>query len=345
MMTAASTSLTLTRKVFPALLAELEFEMLVPDGFITPDMPREDVDFSDPTKSAPIAVVTSQVALALIAVAARPAYEDGTVLQWLRFLAGHFQIDLQHVQVHEGEGEQPGRITAFGTQVQEGTRLNLMIVAFEDGDRFVTAHAMCPVELWPSFGDALSRSVESIRLTQPKGSRHPLDNPDARESERAAVGMAGGNKAGVLADLGEMDADTLEHVRGAMQVFANAERYREASNRAMEERRAARKPAVANATKLLREGKFEEAEMTIMRVDQSIEGGVAIARMYEARLRELVEERAQKEALESMFGRALRWAQNCYPVPHTQDEADSFESGRIEDRARLVEILGYDPDA
>lgn len=344
-MTAASASFPMTRKVFPALLAELEFEMLIPDGFITPDFPRENVDFSDPTKCAPLAVISSQIALALVAVGARPAYEDGTVLQWLRFLASHVKIDLQHVEVHEGEGGQPGRITAFGSQFQDGTRLNLMIVAFEDGDRFVTAHAMCPVELWPSFGDALTRCVESIRLTKPMGSRHPLDNPDARENERAAVGMAGGDEAGVLDDLGEMDAETLEHVQGAMQVFANAEKYREASNRAMEERRAARKPAVEKATKLLREGKFEEAEKTIMQVDQSIEGGVAIARMYEARLRELVEERAPKDTLESMFGRALRWAQNCYPDPHTQDEADSFESGRIEDHARLVKILGYDPQA
>jgi hypothetical protein len=344
-MTAASASLQLNRKLFPAQLAELEFEMLVPDGFITPEMPREDVDFSDPTKSAPLAVVTSQVALALIAVAARPAYEDGTVLQWLRFLASHFKIDLQHVQVHEESEGQPGRITAFGTQFQEGTRLNLMIVAFEDADRFVTAHAMCPVELWPSFGDALSRSVESIRLTQPKGSRHPLDNADARENERTAFGMTGGGKEGVLEDLGELDPETLEHVQGAMQVFANAEKYREASRRAMEERREAREPAVAKATKLLREDKFEEAEQAIMQVDQSIEGGGAIAGMYEARLRELVEQQADKDTLETVFGRALRWAQHCYPEPHTQDEADAYERGRVEDRSRLVQILGYDPDA
>ena len=42
---------------------------------------------------------------------------------------------------------------------------------------------------------------------------------------------------------------------------------------------------------------------------------------------------------------ALRWAQHCYPEPHTQDEADAHERGRVEDRSRLVQILGYDPDA
>lgn len=346
---------TLSRHTFPARLAELEFTMLVPDGFVIPEVPAQDVNFDDTTQSAALAICSSQIALALVTVAARPAYEDGTVLQWLRYLAGHYGIDLQHVQVHEGDGDgAPPRVTAFGTQVQDGQRLNLMLVAFEDDNRFVTAHAMCPTELWPSFGDVLSKAVESIRLTQPRGGKHPLDEADARARGRQAMGV--GDAKGVLAQQTEaeepddiqMTPEEEANAAAVLRMFDSADEYREASERAARERGAARAPAVSLAEELLRKGEFDEAERAVMQVDQSIEGGVAIARMYERRLREMVDKglvSRDKQAVEAVFGRALRWAQHCYPEPHTQIEADDFEAGRKEDRARLVAILGYEPTA
>lgn len=347
-------TLTLSRHTFPARLAELEFTMLVPDGFVLPEVPPQEVNFEDPAQSAALAICSSQIALALVTVAARPAYEDGTVLQWLRFLAAHYGIDLQHVQVHDGDDEgAPPRVTAFGTQVQDGQRLNLMLVAFEDDNRFVTAHAMCPTELWPSFGDVLSKAVESIRLTRPRGGKHLLDEADARARGRQAMGI--GDAKGVLAQPAEpeetddiqMTPEEEANAAAVLKMFDSADEYRRASADAAEARRAAQAPAVAQAEEFLRKGEFDVAERAIMQVDQSIEGGVAIARMYERRLQEMVDQgmvSRQQQTVEAVFGRALRWTQHCYPEPHTQIEADDFEAGRQADRARLVGILGYDPD-
>lgn len=302
------------RIAFPARIAELAFSMRVPEGFVDATPPLEPVDFDNPTQSAPLALLSSNVALAVLAVAARPAYETGSVLQWIRYLASHHGLDLQHVLARSigDDGVHPA-ITAFATQVQDGTTLHVALVAFEDGGRLVTAHGMCPRELWPSFGEALSAAVESITLDAPKGPMHDVDSVEAPGWERI----------------------TPERHRASAEAHARS-------------RAEARAPAVAVAERLLADDRFDEAERAVMQVDQSIEGGVEIARLYERRLRSMVASglvRSDRERVERTFGRALRWAQSCYPEPHTRIESEQFEAGRNEDRARLVGILGYDPDA
>lgn len=329
-----SATLSLTPRTFPPRLADLGFSMDVPDAFIEAEIPGEDVDFSDPTKSAPIAVLSAQVALAIIAIAARPAYEDGTVLAWLRYLSGHFKIDLQHVQIRGigKDGIHPG-ITAFGVQYQDGTKLNLMIVAFEDGGRFITAHAMCPAELWLSYGAALSAAVESITLTSPKGSTHPVDDYETRQaaaqnSHDTAAAQIEASKLSThdyIATLGERSKP---HSKG----HANADPMQ---------------AAIAAAREHLAADAFEEAEQAIQKVDRDIQGSVKISMLYKEHLAALVQsgvKTTDKARIERIFFRALSWAQSCYPDPHTECEAEDYEAGRVQDRAELVALLGYDPD-
>ncbi len=326
-------TLAMTSRTFPPRLADLGFTMDVPEGFIAPEMPTEDVDFSDPTKSAPIAVLSSQVALAVIAVAARPAYEDGTVLAWLRYLSGHFKIDLQHVQIR-GVGKDaihPG-ITAFGVQYQDGTKLNLMIVAFEDGGRFITAHAMCPAELWPSYGAALSAAVESITLTNPKGSTHAVDDYEERQ---AAVQNSHDTAAAQIEASKSASAEST-----TSRDTAKTRSKQDSKSDPMQ-------AAIAAAREHLATDAFEEAEQAIQKVDRDIQGSVKISKLYKEHLRVLVEsgvKTSDKDRIERVFFRALSWAQSCYPEPHTECEAEDYEAGRIEDRAELVALLGYDPD-
>lgn len=107
-----------------------------------------------------------------------------------------------------------------------------------------------------------------------------------------------------------------------------------------------RAPAEAQAAELLTQRRFDEAEQAVRRVDDSIYGAVALAKLYESHLQALVaagEVERDRAHLEEVFRRALNMAQSCYPEPHTACEADNYERGRVEDRARLVGILGYDP--
>jgi hypothetical protein len=158
------------------MLADLAFALDVPAEFVEPDVLREEIDFSDPTKSFPLLLVSSPVATALITVSARPAYDDGCVEQWLRFLADHFGMSLSSVRqgrVGDQESGHPA-VLAEAEQVQDGTLLRFRLAALEDGGRFVIVMAMAPAELWPSYGVALEAAVGSLRLTRPKGSQTPL---------------------------------------------------------------------------------------------------------------------------------------------------------------------------
>lgn len=110
--------------------------------------------------------------------------------------------------------------------------------------------------------------------------------------------------------------------------------------KALEQRRA---PAMERAIKLVEEEKFDEAERAVLAVDDSIYGAVALGKMYTERLRQLVGLKSRRGRVEEVFRRALSWRQSAYPEPHTEIEADNYASGRDEDRAELVAILGYDP--
>ncbi len=296
----------------PPAIADLGFTIEVPDGFLHVETPREDVDFDNPTQSAPLALFSSQVALALIAVAARPAYATGSVLQWTKYLCDFFGIDVGSFKSGTTAGPNVHRaILAEGEQEQNGQQLRMAIVAFEDGGRLVTVHAMCPVELWASYGEQLMRAVRSISLAAPKGPAYDLDS---------------------------MTAEGWTKITPEQQTKAYEKHMRE-----LEARRA---PAEEHAASLLAQGKYEEAELAIQRVDSSIYGSVALARLYESRLASVVKQggrRKDRDSVEALFRRALSWAQNCYPEAHTECEAEQYEQGRLEDRARLVAILGYEP--
>lgn len=306
------------RRLFKSKVGDLSFTMDVPAGFFESPVPEVKVDFDDYAQAAPLALLASPVMDGMIVVAARPAYSSGSVLQWVRYLAGEFGLDLQHTQAHEGgEDGSHAMITSFGAKKQDGKKHSLMLVAFEDGGWMVTAHASCPAANWNEWGNALAGAVESIRLTKPKGSR--------------------------------VDLDTLT-AEGWGRVERSAEDVREERERWEREQEARRGPAVAQAEALMAEDRYGEAELTVQRVDSSIYGGVAIARLYESRLKALVAaggfKRAgrERERVEEVYRRALGWAQGCYPEAHTEVEAEDYERGREEDRARLVKVLGYDPD-
>ena len=109
-----------------------------------------------------------------------------------------------------------------------------------------------------------------------------------------------------------------------------------------------RAPALATARALIAQGKFDEAELTVKRVDDSIYGAVALAKAYREHLTELVSTGTAKKDrphAEAVFHRAKLAAWGAYPEPHTEIEADNIRSGCAEDLSGLVKILGYEPTA
>src|SRR5262245_35974084 len=64
----------------------LTFRFLKPNDFKIVDLPAETPDLSKGTAFLPLAVAMTPIGPLVLSVAARPAYEDGTVEQWLDYL-------------------------------------------------------------------------------------------------------------------------------------------------------------------------------------------------------------------------------------------------------------------
>lgn len=147
-----------------------------PVGYCEPEYPTQQPDFESPTVSVPLLLLASPVSMSFLVVAGRPAYDDGAVMQWTRFLADHFRLTLTSAE--------PGRvggvtrwhpaIIARGSRVREGTTFRMLLAVLEDGGRLVTVHTMAPEEPAGSDLETLARCVFSFELTDPKGPTTPL---------------------------------------------------------------------------------------------------------------------------------------------------------------------------
>lgn len=170
------------RATFTGRMADLDFTMKVAAGFVEAVLPTEEHDFDQPHVCAPLLLLSSPVARAAITVAARPGFASGTVRDWLVFLCQHNGIRLLSIgpAYVGGLHKNHPAIIATALQEQNGTELVMSLVAMEDGGRFVTAHAMCPRELEPSYMKKMEASLFSIELLRHKGPTVNLEDNGAK---------------------------------------------------------------------------------------------------------------------------------------------------------------------
>ncbi len=313
-----------TRRTFPAVLADLEFTIDVPDGFAQSGFERRVVDFSDSTKFAPLTILSSNVAMALITIAARPAYESGSVEQWTRLLCDHQQTTITGlVSGFVGRGEPAGHlhpcILVEATQRNDETDLTTRLIVLEDGKRLLTVHAICPTQLWPRHELALENALLSVELAHP----HDPTVPCVRGGPIPIVDMPGQKPGQWPRGRGAKVFDVAAH-------------------------QAALDALVEQARRLIESGKYVEADAVFTSARRELQGAVALARLYREHLKHIVARRGPtshpSDAHElEIFARAEAAAMGAYPSPHTQIEAERYEQGQAQDRADLVAIVGYDP--
>lgn len=161
----------------PARLADPGFRFARPKDWVVVDLPHEDVDFSEPGAFAPLAVVMAPFAAIVFTVAARPAYGDGTVAQWLERLARERGCDPGSIEREHGLEHEAA--ACWSMQDGAGTPLRIRLVLFEDGGRLLHVGVMAPQMLWNSVHDTLRTMVHSFRLAAPRGGTAPLCLDDA----------------------------------------------------------------------------------------------------------------------------------------------------------------------
>lgn len=152
--------------------AGLDFTVEAPTDWVAVPLPDEPTDFSDPTNFAPIGVLMAPYAAIVFVVAARPAYADGALAQWLEYAARQRGLDpgvieAEQIGPHDGVG-------CWGVQNENGTVLRARLSMFVDGDRLVHVNCMAPAGLWPALTDTFAHLMQSFALQQPKGTAVPL---------------------------------------------------------------------------------------------------------------------------------------------------------------------------
>lgn len=156
----------------PPKVADLGFTVKIHREFMHVPVPAEEHDFSNPQTCCPLLVVMATYGAVVFGVAARPAYENGTLTDWCSYFCqcNNFQVQAM------GPGLVGGVpcIIADVTQHTEAALMRLRVAAMEDGGRLILLSAMAPESVWPSVKDTLLTMLDSFTLDEPKGRRTPL---------------------------------------------------------------------------------------------------------------------------------------------------------------------------
>ncbi|MGE0144114.1 MAG: hypothetical protein AB7I19_08670 [Planctomycetota bacterium] len=155
------------RTEVPARLADLGLTFARPAEWVLVDLPAEATDFDAPAAFAVLAVAMAPFAAIVFSVGARPAYSDGTVSDWLEWLARDQGYDPGPVEA-ESFFQHPA-VGCWAMQQSDGGLLRMRLVLFEDGGRLVQVSVMAPQALWSSVHDTLRTMLATFSLTASRG--------------------------------------------------------------------------------------------------------------------------------------------------------------------------------
>ncbi|MBL8693241.1 MAG: hypothetical protein JNJ88_04015 [Planctomycetes bacterium] len=161
-----------------ARIADLEFTFLHPEGWVLKELPAEDTDFTNPTAYLPLTICTPTDLPLVFAVAARPAFDDGTVSEWLSWVVreqgfGEPEIERDDIGPHPAVG-------CFAEQNQTEIAMGMRLAMLEDGGRIVTVSVLAPQVAFGEVAAAFSVMLHSFRLARPRGAKAALA-PEGKE--------------------------------------------------------------------------------------------------------------------------------------------------------------------
>lgn len=159
-------------RTFPSRIADLGFSVELPESWQPQALPDETPDFEDGTRLYGLAAAVAPYAALVFAAAARPAYADGTVLDWTRWLVQQHAVDLRALGP-----AQLGELPAITGQCATASDLGEMVTHFalaEDGQRLIHVSVTGPAALARQVWQAWTSVQRSFTLETPRGSTVPV---------------------------------------------------------------------------------------------------------------------------------------------------------------------------
>lgn len=152
---------------FPSRIANLGFFVQLPASWQALELPDEEADFSDARRLFALGAASAPYAALVFTAAARPAFDDGTVQDWARWLIEAHGVDLRTL----GPG-QLGELPAILGQCAPESDMGPMQTHFafaEDGGRLIHLSLSGPDELQAQVWQAWQQVLRSFRLAAPQG--------------------------------------------------------------------------------------------------------------------------------------------------------------------------------
>lgn len=175
--------------------AGLTCRFLKPADFKIADLPSETPDFSKGAQFMPLAVAITHYGPMVFTVAARPAFDDGTVSQWLDYICkaeGYSHTPVKETRI----GPHPAA-TCDATQKTDDVTMTMRFVLFEDGGRLFQMSAMAPEAFWDSAIKKMAPMLASLELKEPRGTQVALFAGQlipAPKAEETPAGKAAGTE-------------------------------------------------------------------------------------------------------------------------------------------------------
>lgn len=143
--------------------AELEFHFLLPPRWERVELPEEEIEADNPDYFLPLAAYAPDAKPLFFAVGARPAYEGGTVAEWLETLCRHQGFEVNELEFCTMDDGSFAMICRASQESDFGAAAMVMAL-LEDGGNLYAISAMCPLGTWRTAGATLERMVRSFAL-------------------------------------------------------------------------------------------------------------------------------------------------------------------------------------
>ena len=140
---------------------------LVPDGWVTVPLPDESYDLDIPTVFLPLLVCIAPYGAVVFSIAARPAFQDGTVQDWAEYLgqANNMQID----RVCAARVNRLPCVLVDATMPSDAGLMRSRSVFLEDGRRLYNVGTLAPDAIWASVASDFDHLLGSFSLDEVKG--------------------------------------------------------------------------------------------------------------------------------------------------------------------------------
>lgn len=140
----------------------------VPQDWQRAEIPNEKPDFSNPAMFHPLALFAAPYAAVIFVISARPGYDDGTLMDWMTYLAQQQPWQVTGLMPEKISGRWAAVCSATQAAEEGGVGpVTVRCALLEDAGNAVMLMGLAPEALWPAVGPAIETMLKSCSLIDP----------------------------------------------------------------------------------------------------------------------------------------------------------------------------------